>query len=216
MSRALITAVGTGIGDDGDGAFDASKARYHKIILMTDADVDGAHIMTLLLTFLYRQMKGLIESGYVYIAQPPLYKIKRKRREQYVDNDPQLNRILLELGSEDVNLVRLRDQKDLSGAQIDEIVECLSRLETLGRGVTRYGCDFATYLDEHVEGSYELPRYIVRIRTGNEEEFRFLKDDDDRIAFHTEFELGDEGNDDTAVREHMTDDELQASSESRS
>ena len=94
---------------EGDGAFDATKARYHKIILMTDADVDGAHIMTLLLTFLFRQMKGLIEAGYVYIAQPPLYKIKRKRREQYVDNDPQLNRILLELGSEDVNLVRLRD-----------------------------------------------------------------------------------------------------------
>ena len=97
--RTLITAVGTGIGDhEGDGAFDATKARYHKIIIMTDADVDGAHIRTLLLTFIFRQMKGLIEAGYVYIAQPPLYKIKRKRREQYVDNDPQLNRILLELG----------------------------------------------------------------------------------------------------------------------
>ncbi|MEO0509304.1 MAG: DNA topoisomerase (ATP-hydrolyzing) subunit B [Verrucomicrobiota bacterium] len=204
--RSLITAVGTGIGNhEGDGAFDASKARYHKIILMTDADVDGAHIMTLLLTFLFRQMKGLIESGYVYIAQPPLYKIKRKRREQYVDNDPQLNRILLELGSEDVNLVRLRDQKDLSGAKIDELVEALSRLETIGRGVTRYGCDFATYLDEHTEGTYELPRYVVRVRTGNEEAFRFLKNDDDRIAFHQEFGLGDEGGDDTAVREIIND-----------
>ncbi|MGB0409088.1 MAG: DNA topoisomerase (ATP-hydrolyzing) subunit B [Opitutales bacterium] len=205
--RSLITAVGTGIGDhEGDGAFDASKARYHKIILMTDADVDGAHIRTLLLTFLFRQMKGLIEAGYVYIAQPPLYKIKRKRREQYVDNDPQLNRILLELGSEDVNLVRLRDDTDLSGAKIDELVECLSRLEMIGRGVTRYGCDFATYLDQHVEGSHELPRYIVRIRTGNDEAFRFLKDDDDRIAFHTEFELSDEDGHDTVVRELVNDD----------
>ena len=203
--RSLITAVGTGIGDDGDGAFDASKARYHKIILMTDADVDGAHIMTLLLTFLFRQMKGLIESGYVYIAQPPLYKIKRKRREQYVDNDPQLNRILLELGSEDVNLVRLRDEKDVSGAKIDEIVECLSRLEMLGRGVTRYGCDFSTYLDQHVEGTYELPRYIVRIRTGNEEEFRFLKNDDERMAFHQDFSIEDEDISGTVVREHITD-----------
>jgi DNA gyrase subunit B len=114
--RTLITAVGTGIGDhEGDGAFDATKARYHKIIIMTDADVDGAHIRTLLLTFIFRQMKGLIEAGYVYIAQPPLYKIKRKRREQYVDNDPQLNRILLELGTEDVTLVRLRDKKELTG-----------------------------------------------------------------------------------------------------
>ena len=204
--RSLITAVGTGIGDhEGDGAFDASKARYHKIILMTDADVDGAHIRTLLLTFLFRQMKGLIEAGYVYIAQPPLYKIKRKRREQYVDNDPQLNRILLELGSEDVNLVRLRDKTDLSGSKIDELVESLSRLEMIGRGVTRYGCDFATYLDQHQEGSYELPRYIVRIRTGNEEEFRFLKDDDDRTAFHAEFHLTDEDGHDTVVRELISD-----------
>ena len=205
--RSLITAVGTGIGDhEGDGAFDATKARYHKIILMTDADVDGAHIMTLLLTFLFRQMKGLIEAGYVYIAQPPLYKIKRKRREQYVDNDPQLNRILLELGSEDVNLVRLRDGVDLSGGKIDEIVESLSRLEMIGRGVTRYGCDFATYLDQHADGTYELPRYIVRIRKGNDEEFRFLKDDDDRIAFHTEFGLGNDEDDGTVVRE-LVDDE---------
>lgn len=204
--RSLITAVGTGIGDhEGDGAFDASKARYHKIILMTDADVDGAHIMTLLLTFLFRQMRGLIEAGYVYIAQPPLYKIKRKRREQYVDNDPQLNRILLELGSEDVNLVRLRDSKDLAGEKIDELVECLSRLETIGRGVTRYGCDFATYLDQHVENTYELPRYIVRIRTGNDEEFRFLKDDDARITFHQEFEIEDEDAQGTVVREHVTE-----------
>ena len=200
--RTLITAVGTGIGDhEGDGAFDASKARYHKIILMTDADVDGAHIRTLLLTFIFRQMRGLIEAGYVYIAQPPLYKIKRKRREQYVDNDAQLNRILLELGSEDVTLVRLRDKKEISGETIDQLVECMSRLEMVGRGVTRYGCDFSQYLDQLDPKNYHLPRYIVRIRTGNDEEFRFLKDDDDRIAFHAEFDLTNEDGHGTVIRE---------------
>lgn len=205
--RSLITALGTGIGDhEGDGAFDASKARYHKIILMTDADVDGAHICTLLLTFIFRQMKGLIEAGYVYIAQPPLYKIKRKRREQYIDNDAQLNRILLELGTEDVDLVRLRDSKDLEGTTIDRIVEILSRLEMVGRGVTRYGCEFAEYLDQHDKNTQALPRYIVRIRTGNDEKFRFLIGDEERMEFHREFDLTDADFSDTLLREVETDD----------
>jgi DNA gyrase subunit B len=115
---------------------------------MTDADVDGSHIRTLLLTFLYRQMKGLIERGYVYIAQPPLYKIKRKKREQYVDNDDQLNRILLELGSEDIVLTRLSDQHVFAPAQIEQIVENLAVLEKLGGGVTRYGASLSEYLDQ--------------------------------------------------------------------
>jgi DNA gyrase subunit B len=204
--RSLITAMGTGIGDhEGDGAFDASKARYHKIILMTDADVDGAHILTLLLTFIFRQMRGLIESGYVYIAQPPLYKIKRKRREQYIENDAQLNRILLELGTEDVHLVRLRDNKDLPSETIEKIVQILSRMEVVGRGVTRYGCDFATYLDQHHKETQELPRYIARIRTGNIEEFRYLRNDDERAAFHEEFGLADADESDTLNREVQND-----------
>ena len=183
--RTLITACGTGIGegDESVGGFNAAKARYHKIIIMTDADVDGSHIRTLLLTFLYRQMKGLIERGYIYIAQPPLYRIKRKKREQYVDNDEQLNRILLELGSEDVVLTRIRDGHTFAPVQIDQIVENLAALEKLGSGVTRYGVELPAYLDQHDPESQVLPRYIARIRTGNVETHEFLKDEHARAEF---------------------------------
>jgi DNA gyrase subunit B len=183
--RTLITAFGTGIGegDDSVGGFNVNKARYHKIIIMTDADVDGSHIRTLLLTFLYRQMKGLIERGYVYIAQPPLYKIKRKKREQYVDNDEQLNRILLELGSEDVVLTRLKDAFAFSPAQIDRIVESLAALEKLGTGVTRYGASLTEYLDAHDAATHALPRYVARIREGNKESHELLRDEHSRAQF---------------------------------
>lgn len=92
--RAIITALGTGIGDD----FDIAKARYHKVIIMTDADVDGAHIRTLLLTFFYRYMRQIIESGYIYIAQPPLFKIERNKTVRYAYNEKQRDVILQEFG----------------------------------------------------------------------------------------------------------------------
>jgi DNA gyrase subunit B len=183
--RTLITACGTGIGegDEAVGGFNAAKARYHKIIIMTDADVDGSHIRTLLLTFLYRQMKGLIERGYIYIAQPPLYKIKRKKREQYVDNDDQLNRILLELGSEDIVLTRLTDGHIFAPAQIEQIVENLALLEKLGGGVTRYGASLPEYLDTQDPTTRALPRYVARIREGNKESHEFLGDEHARARF---------------------------------
>ncbi|MGD1031103.1 MAG: DNA topoisomerase (ATP-hydrolyzing) subunit B [Opitutaceae bacterium] len=185
--RTLITAIGTGIGTtdngDDDSAFNLERARYHKIIIMTDADVDGSHIRTLLLTFLYRKMRGLFDRGFVYIAQPPLYKIKRKKREQYIDNDEQMNRILLELGTEDVVLTRIEDRHVFAPQQIDRIVEALAALEKLGAGVSRYGASLSAYLDRHDRETHELPRYVARIRERNSESTEFLNDEAARAAF---------------------------------
>jgi len=198
--RTMITAIGTGIGDiEGEGSFNIEKSRYHKIIIMTDADVDGSHIRTLLLTFLYRQMKGLIETGYVYIAQPPLYKIKRKRREQYVDNDEQLNRILLELGTEDVILKRTSDGHQYAPEQIDQIVEILAQLERIGGSVARHGASLGQYLECYSREDQSLPKYVARIREGNEEAYEFLKDENERASFAQNQGLDEDSLDDDSA-----------------
>jgi DNA gyrase subunit B len=173
--RTMITAIGTGIGDgEGEGAFNLEKLRYHKVVIMTDADVDGSHIRTLLLTFFYRQMTQLIKQGFVYIAQPPLYQIARKKRVEYVEDDAQLNKILIQLGTEDVRLRNLADDKELSQKQLEEILKLLDSLDKYDKAVRRHGGDFADYVEHRHRKTHELPRHLVKVRQGNDETVHYF------------------------------------------
>src|SRR5687768_53430 len=172
--RTMITAIGTGIGDgEGEGAFDLSKLRYHKIIIMTDADVDGSHIRTLLLTFFYRQMPQLVKQGFVYIAQPPLYSVTRKKRTDYIDDDVQLTKLLIQLATEEVRLRNLADGNELTQKQLEEVLELLEDLDKHATYIRRRGGDFAEYVEKRsVDGAF--PAYLVKVREGNNETIHYF------------------------------------------
>jgi DNA gyrase subunit B len=173
----LIKVIGTGIGNEGEFGFNIEKLKYHKIIIMTDADVDGSHIRTLLLTFFFRQMPDLVRKGFVYIAQPPLFQVKRKKREEYVEGETQLNKMLIKFGSDDVKLTNLSDKKTLSDSALVEILDLLDSLDKFTRAIARHGGDFAEYLKHRDARTHELPRHLVRVREGNAETVHYFDTD---------------------------------------
>ena len=125
--RLMITALGTGVKED----YDPAKLRYHSIIIMTDADVDGSHIRTLLLTFFYRQMPDLVEKGHLFIAQPPLYKVKRGKQERYLKDEATLEDHLIELGTENIRVRATNDGTGLTGQALQAFVKKVARWEKL-------------------------------------------------------------------------------------
>ena len=181
--RTMVTAIGAGIGQD---EFDVAKVRYHKIIIMTDADVDGSHIRTLLLTFFYRQMPKLIESGYVYLAQPPLYKVSRKKREEYIDTDETLTRKLLELGAEDLTL-KVSRNKTLETNELMALLELLLQTEQASKSLARKGIRFEDYLAKRSKTG-AFPRYYVTIGKGETAEHHFVTTDEELKALREESE----------------------------
>ena len=162
--RTIITALGTGVGEE----FDISKLRYHKLILMADADVDGSHIRTLLLTLLYRHLPKLVEGGFVYIAQPPLYKIKRGQREEYIETEQQMDEMLLELGREGHEFVRIKDKQKFTDNQFKDLLNHLVELERYARILDKKGVDFSKYLSFRHQKTKKFPIYKVKVEGKDE------------------------------------------------
>jgi len=187
--QTLITAIGTGIGSslgekEQEGSFNIAKLRYGRIIIMTDADVDGSHIRTLLLTFFCRQMPELVKQGKIYIAQPPLYLIKRKKREEYVDDDAQLNKILIDIGSDEVKVKNLADGKVFSSTQLKEILQLLERFAKFSDAIRRHGGDFEEFLAERDPKTGRLPTFMVKVREGNTEWATYFPGEEAVREFH--------------------------------
>ena len=182
--RTIITAFGAGVGEE----FNISKLRYHKLIITCDADVDGSHIRTLLLTLLYRQMPKLLEDGYIYLAQPPLYKIKRGKREEYVQTENKMNDILLELGREGLVLQQIKGKNKYTDAQFSDVLECLIELELLENVLHKKGVDFDKYMSLLNPKTKKLPIYRVKV----EDAYQFLYSDQELAKLTKEAEKGEE------------------------
>jgi DNA gyrase subunit B len=160
--QSLIAAVGCGVGQD---EFDIVKARYHRVVIMTDADVDGSHIRTLILTFIFRQMKPLIDAGYVYIAKPPLFKVRKRKKERYIDTEEQLDKYLIELGLEEAQVFRIPGNK-MGAEELSKSIEILNSVQQIAAGLQRHGIEPEKFFQTIQNGKFPLAKIIVRENDG--------------------------------------------------
>ena len=160
--KSMFQAIGCGVDED----FDISKLRYHRIVIMTDADVDGAHIRTLLLTFFYRQMRPLIEAGHIYIANPPLFKVKRKNKERYIDNEEQLDNYLIQLGIDDIQVFDA-DGSAVDKEKVEALIALFRRAQHCANGLQRCGVEPPEYFAlGNEEGLFPIAEISVREMDG--------------------------------------------------
>jgi DNA gyrase subunit B len=168
----MISALGCGIGKDN---FNLEKLRYHKVIIMTDADVDGSHIRTLLLTFFYRHMPSLVENGHIYIAQPPLYRVSRKKKSKYIHSEREMEKYLIELGLSDVKVYPHDSEEAFTDDQTKKLLNVISGVEQLITTIERKGIPFREFLSAQ-NADKRYPRFQVNLLAGDklvysEEEF---------------------------------------------
>lgn len=171
---SMVAALGCGIGKDG---FHLEKLRYHKVIIMTDADVDGSHIRTLLLTFFYRHMPALVENNFIYIAQPPLYRVTRKKTSRYIHSEREMDDYLLELGLSDIQIKLAEQQRVLSNEEVKHLTKAILEVEIFISRVEHKGIPFREYLTLKNENG-QLPRFQVNLTTGA----RFAYSEDEFVA----------------------------------
>lgn len=162
--RTLITALGTGIGQDD---FDIEKLRYGKVIIMADADVDGAHIRTLILAFFYRQMPELIQKGHLYVAQPPLYRAYKGRKERYINSEEEMNKYLIELAFENISVTNVKHERPYTDLQTHSIIENMYALEEQLMRLRRRGIDADRLFRDWFVDKINTPLYRIKIN-GNE------------------------------------------------
>lgn len=185
----MIAALGCGIGTEG---FHLEKLRYHKIIIMTDADVDGSHIRTLLLTFFYRHMLALVENNYVYIAQPPLYRVTRKKNSRYIHSEKEMDDYLLELGLSDVKVKLPKETEVLTTERLKALLDIILEVEGFISRIERKGISFREFMAaRNAKGT--LPRFQINLVSGTRfaystDEFEALKiaDEQEQRKMHEE------------------------------